>query len=197
MPTLNQAYQLAIALLLLLSLNAAAATWDFSTPDILGRPIGPAFFSGHVTVATFSTHDQDNKLVEVGQKIGAKYGARPGYQTLVVVNTVQLNFFLKPFASSSIKDKYEESVADAVKRQQAAGRKHANAENVRKVVAFVHDEEGKIWQKLGVAAQPAKPRIGVFDQKGALVLLEALPLNWEKFDTAMQAGFKTVVPAKK
>ena len=154
--------------------------------DIHGTPVGTERLRGHVTLVTFSTRETRARSMRLGQQAGARFGDRPGFQSLTLVNTSRLSFVLRPLAPRVVAEAEQEAIEDALAGQRARGNQAATVDEVRKRVIFVHDRDGHTWKALGVPPDSEAMHVGVIDPAGRLVHLARDPIDETELLAALE-----------
>jgi hypothetical protein len=145
--------------------------------DLRGRRVGAERLRGHVTFVTLSTRDAQPRAMRLGQEAAARFGDRPGYQSLTLANTSKLSFVLRPLAPGTIEAAEREAVETALARQHERGKRDVTEEDVRQRVIFVHDTDGSAWRSLGVDPATNELHVAVIDAAASLVYLAREPVD--------------------
>jgi hypothetical protein len=159
------------------NIPTAPVTWRVQANDTRGEVVDAERLRGHVTLVTLSTRDTRARAMRLGQEVGGRFGGRPGFQTLTLVNTSQLSALLRPLARGQIADAEQEAVDAALARQRAGGNSTVTEDQVRKRVLFVHDADGRLWRALGVPPKDDALHVGVIDREARLVHLAREPID--------------------
>jgi hypothetical protein len=174
---------LSIALLLLWCVGHPAlvrgepVAWSIAVKDIHGGTVDAASLRGHVTLVTLSTRETRDRSMRLGLDAGARFGDRPGFLSLTLVNPSRLSFVLRPLAPGVVADAEQEAVDGGLARQLARGTPGVSEADVRKRVIFVSDRDGRTWKALGVPAESDALHVGVLDPAGRLVHLARDPID--------------------
>jgi len=176
-----------LALLLAASTLAAPLPWTVETVDIHGARVGAERLRDHVTFVTFSTRDTRPRAMTLGQEVGSRFGARPGFQTLTIANTSQLSFLLRPLAASGVAAAEREAAEKALARQRARGNASVTEDEVRKHIIFVHDSDGRIWRAFGLDPEKGGLHVGVIDADARLVYLAHEPIDENDIFATLEA----------
>jgi hypothetical protein len=162
----------------------APIPWRLDVADLHGVPVGVERLRGHATLVTFSTRETEARSIRLGQEAGSRFGGRPGYLSLTIVNTSQLSVFLRPLAASAVTAAEKEAVRTALARQHARGHSAVTEDDVRRHVIFIHDTDGRVWRTLGVDPEAKALHVGVIDAAANLVYVTHDPIDEsELFDT--------------
>jgi len=154
--------------------------WRYPVKDIHGRPITLDTFVNRVTVVSFSSQKSRTKDMQLGLEIGQKFGKQRAYQSLVIPNTSHVPQWAKFVASIKIAGAEKKAVREATKRQKAIGN-NLTEDDVRQRIFFVHDMDGKVWERFGIDLNSNRSFLGIIDRSGTLIHVERTPINREEF----------------
>ena len=161
-----------------LAIASGLPEWDVQVEDVTGRKLGPQQIRSHVTALSFSTRGTRTESEKLGQYLGQRFGARHGYQSVALINTSTMPFWMKPFAGGGIESAYTEAVDEAIELQKNSGNSKATKERVQARMYFVHDKTGDLWKRFGAEPEGDAFYFGILDSKGRMVYLARNPKDF-------------------
>lgn len=156
--------------------------WDFSTQDVLSRSVVPGTIEGRVTALSFGTRSTREQSETMGHFLGDRFGGRFGFQSVALINTSHMPFFIKPFVSSVIKRAYAGAVDDALEEQKLKGNHSITAERVRSQIYFIDDQDGELWRRFGANPDSDDFYFGILDANGRLIYMAKNPSDYEEVE---------------